>query len=291
MSSRDLPLRALEALCPDVSPSEAEALGPQVWRLGQTVLKCVPQADLPRFRRIVRAHRQAGRIFRGHARLGAQRLLGFDEEHRVLLLGFAPGRTGRAALAEGEAPERLLSAAGAWLQVFHAARAPAEGQFDALGALARLPQRPDCAEPAGYHAALTGLRAAAAHLQGTGVRHACLHGDMTLANLLFDGARVTGIDFENLRHHPAERDIGELWADLLLHLPAPPAEAGVLPAAWEKAFARGYPALRAPIAGFYTRHRLLGTWAAIPPRAQNRGPRRARQLQYLRALSARGAFA
>ncbi|WP_323767983.1 hypothetical protein [Marinovum sp.] len=289
MIPADLPLSAWAALRPAIPPPDGAALAPNVWRLGDEVLKRFPQSDLARFRRIVRAHRQAGRIFRGCKGLAAQRLLGFDENHRALLLGFVPGRSGRQAL-EWVAPEAILAGAGAWLRVFHAGRETGEGRLDPLGALARLPRRLVCAEAEGYSAALGALHREAEQLQGRRVRRACLHGDMTLANLVFHAGGVTGIDFENLRRHPAERDIGELWADLLLHVPGLPSAAGLMPETWESAFALAYPALTPEVAAFYTRHRLLKVWAAIPPDPSRRGPRRDRQLRNLGALRARGGL-
>ncbi|MDD9741035.1 phosphotransferase [Marinovum sp. SP66] len=287
----DLPLRAWAALRPETGPTDVELLGPDVWRVGDVVLKLFPQADLPRFRRIVRAHRQAARIFRRHPGLAAQRLLGFDEACRALLLEFVPGRSGRMALLAGVAPEEILARAAAWLDRLHAAREVSAGRFDARGAVDRLPPAPDCAEPAGYAAALEQLRSLADGLRGRAVRRACLHGDLTLANLLFDEGRVTGIDFENLRRHPADRDIGELWADLLLHVRRLPPELRLMPEPWERVFAAEYPALSPEIARFYTRHRLLRAWAAIPAEAHHRGPGRERQLINIRALMVRGAFA
>ncbi|TNF19457.1 MAG: hypothetical protein EP318_14960, partial [Rhodobacteraceae bacterium] len=139
--------------------------------------------------------------------------------------------------------------------------------------------------------ALAALRRAGAALQGQPVRRAVLHGDLTLANLLFHDGGVTGIDFENLALHPAARDVGEIWADLLLNLRRMPETPGLMPASWQAAFAAQYPGLETGIAEFYTRHRLLRAWAAIPPRAQGRGPGRARHLANLRALLAKGAFA
>ncbi|WP_417525278.1 phosphotransferase [Marinovum sp.] len=287
----DLPLPVWATLCPETPPKDIEVLGPDVWRVGDVVLKRFPEADLARFRRIVRAHRQAGRIFRGCEGMAAQRLRGFDEASRALLLDFVPGRSGRMALLEDVAPEDLLARAGAWLNHLHGARAVSEGRFDPWGAIERLPQTPNCAEPAGYEAAMARLRHEADRLQGRQVRRACLHGDLTLANLLFGQGVVTGIDFENLAQHPADRDVGEIWADLLLHVRRLPSDLRLMPRAWEAAFARSYPDVRPKVARFYTRHRILKAWAAIPAEPPDRGPGRDRQLINIRALMARGAFA
>ena len=43
----DLPLRAWAALRPETRPTDVELLGPDVWRVGDVVLKLFPQADLP----------------------------------------------------------------------------------------------------------------------------------------------------------------------------------------------------------------------------------------------------
>ena len=290
MNLDDVPLAAWSALRPDTPPDTVEVLGPRVWRVGSEVLKLFAEADRKRFRRIVRAHRQAGRIFKGQPGVSAQRLLAVAEDERALLLDFVPGRSGRMALLAGADPGKILGRSGAWLHALHGGRETDEGRFDAWGALERLPQTPPCADAEAYEAALTSLRRDADARQGQVVGRAVLHGDLTLANLLFDKGEVTGIDFENLALHPMARDIGELWADLLLHVRRMPEDASPMPAAWQAGFAAGYPGLEPEVAGFYTRHRLLRAWAAIPPQPQERGPGRERQLANLRALVANGAF-
>ncbi|MCJ7871795.1 phosphotransferase [Phaeobacter sp. J2-8] len=286
-----LPMAAWAALRPDLPVDDVEGLAPNVWRVRRDVVKLFPGTDLARFRRIVRAHRQAGRIFREQSDLKAQRLLGFAEDERALLLDFVPGQSGRRALQTGTSPDRIMMQAGAWLHRFHDARDTSLGRFDPLGALERLPMAPECAEAAGYAAAHQALRAAAETLQGRTVRRAVLHGDMTLANLLFDGDRITGIDFENLAQHPVGRDVGEIWADLVLYLPELPGEPGLMPGAWRRSFSRHCKGLEQDVAEFYTRHRLLKAWAAIPAQMQDRGPVRAQHLARLLALQTRGAFA
>ncbi|MGY3437527.1 MULTISPECIES: phosphotransferase [unclassified Marinovum] len=291
MKLDDLPHAAWAVLRPGVPPVDAEALGRDVWRVGAEVLKLFPGADLARFRRVVRAHRQAGRIFQDRPGLAAQRLLGFDEPSRAVLLDYVPGQSGRAALLAGEAPERILGQSAQWLACLHAARGTARGRFDPWGPLERLPQVPVCAEPERYLAALASLRRVAEQLQGRGCLRAVLHGDMTLANLVFHDGTVSGIDFENLKQHPAARDIGELWADALLTLAPTSAEVGLMPPAWEAAFASAYPGSDVDITRFYTRHRLLRVWAGISAHPHDRGPSRDRQLGALRALIARDGFA
>ncbi|TNF18108.1 MAG: hypothetical protein EP318_19445, partial [Rhodobacteraceae bacterium] len=142
----DVPLAAWAALRPDTPPDDVEVLGPRVWRVGGDVLKLYDGADRKRFRRIVRAHRQAGRLFRGQEGLAAQRLLGFAEAERALLLAFVPGRSGRMALLAGVDPADLLARSGAWLRCLHAGRKGDTGAFDASGPLKRLVAAPRCAE-------------------------------------------------------------------------------------------------------------------------------------------------
>lgn len=286
----DLPLAAWAALRPDTPPDNVEVLGPRIWRVGRDVLKLFTEADRPRFRRIVRAHRQAGRIFRGQDGLAAQRLLAFSEEHRALLLDFVPGRSGRMALLAGADPVRILTRSALWLRHLHDSRETSDARFDPWGALERLPDTPACADAEAYEEAMRALRQNADRLQGRPLRRAVLHGDLTLANLLFDDDRVTGIDFENLALHPAARDIGEIWSDLLLNLRRAPEVEGLMLPGWQQAFATPYPALEPEIAGFYTRHRLLRAWSAIPAQPHDRGPGRDRHLTNLRALAANGAF-
>lgn len=287
----DVPLAAWATLRPDTPPDDVEVLGPRIWRVGGHVLKLFAEADRKRFRRIVRAHRQAGRLFRGEEGLAAQRLVAFAEAERALLLAFVPGRSGRMALLAGADPTRLLARSGDWLRCLHEGRDCDTGRFDAWAPLERLVPTPGCADGEGYEAAMHALRRAADALQGQKVRRAVLHGDLTLANLLFHEGGVTGIDFENLALHPAARDVGELWADLLLNVRRMPDEPGLMPEAWQAAFAAHYPDLDADHAAFYTRHRLLRAWAAIPAKPHDRGPARARHLANLRTLVAKGAFA
>lgn len=287
----DLPLAAWAALRPDTPPDDVEVLGPRIWRVGDYVLKLFAEADRKRFRRIVRAHRQAGRLFRGQDGLAAQRLEAVAEAERALLLAFVPGRSGRMALLSGADPARLLARSGDWLRCLHEGRDRDTGRFDAWAPLERLVPTPGCADGEGYEVAMSALRRSADALQGQPVRRAVLHGDLTLANLLFHEGRVTGIDFENLALHPAARDVGELWADLLLNVRRMPDAPGLMPEAWQAAFDARYPDLDAGHAAFYTRHRLLRAWAAIPAKPHDRGPGRERHLANLRALVAKDAFA
>lgn len=290
MLVEDFPLEAWHALVSGEPPADVELFGPSIWRVGDRVLKRFPDASLARFRRIVRAHRQAGRHLRAHDGIDAQKLLKFDEEHRALLLALAPGRSGRMELLGGAAPERVLARAAAWLRVLHMARPTSRGRFDALGPLARLPETPDCVDGELYARARAALDAEAHRLQGREVGFAVLHGDMTLANLLFSDSAVTGIDFENLAQHPAARDVGELWADLLLHVPSLPKARGVMPMRWEEAFHAQYTGCDIPVCAFYTRHRLLLAWAGLPDADMRRGPGGERKRARLHQLVANGAF-
>lgn len=263
---------------------------PHVWRVGQVVLKQFPGVPQARFRRIVRAHRQAGRLLRDQQGCDAQKLLGHDEDHATLLLAWVPGRSGRMELMAGVAPATVMARAAGWLSRFHEGRAISRGVFDARSPLGRLPDQPGCAEEHMYAKARDALIAEGRRLQGREVRRAVLHGDLTLANLLFNPDAVTGLDFENLAQHPAARDVGELWADLLLYVPSVLSARGLLPTAWETAFTAQYGACEPDVCAFYTRHRLLRAWAAIPASEFKRGPGGDNKLSKLRRLVQNGAF-
>lgn len=290
MLQDDFPMAPWQALCPDETPSDVEMLAPRIWRVGDRVLKQYAQVPLAQFRRIVRAHRQAGRMLRSHEGLDAQKLLEVDETHRVLLLAWVEGRSGRMELIGGADPDVVLARAARWLVTFHTGRELTHGAFDANGAVARLAEAPGCGEADMFDRARAALTREAARLQGREVGKAVLHGDMTLANLLYTPDAVTGIDFENLAHHPAARDAGELWADLLLHAPRLPRARSLLPEKWERAFVDAYPGLDADVCAFYARHRLLRAWSDIPAQEEHRGPGRARKLANLMELVRNGAF-
>lgn len=286
----DFPLEAWQALRPDDAPSDVEMFAPSVWRVGDYVLKRFPDVPLAQFRRIVRAHRQAGRLLRTHDGFDAQKLLGFDEEHLALLLEWVPGRSGRMELISGVDPVIVMARAAQWLSHLHTGRDQSEGGFDAQGPIDRLADKPECAEEPMYLKARAALVREAEKLQGRKTTKAVLHGDMTLANLLYNERAVTGIDFENLAQHPAARDVGELWADLLLFVPDIPPARGILPSAWEIAFTENYGIADAAICAFFTRHRLLRNWAAIPASDLRRGPSGENRLMKLRRLVENGAF-
>lgn len=286
----DFPLEAWQAVRPEQAPSDLEMFAPEVWRVGDVVLKKFPNVPLAQFRRIVRAHRQAGRLLRAHEGFDAQKLLAHDEAHRALLLDWVAGRSGRMELISGVDPARVMARAAQWLTRLHAGRDQSEGPFDAQGPLDRLPRRPDCAEEAMYLKAHAALAREAEYLQGRTTAKAVLHGDMTLANLLYNEQAVTGIDFENLAQHPVARDVGELWADLLLYVPDIPRARGILPIPWEAAFTENYGPVDAAVCAFFTRHRLLRSWAAIPASDLQRGPSGENRLMKLRRLVGNGAF-
>ncbi len=290
MLVEDFPIEAWHALSAEKTPSDVEMLAPAIWRVGDRVVKLFADAPLAQFRRIVRAHRQAGRLFRDRTSFAAQKLLAFDEPNRALLLSWVPGRSGRMELVDGADPAEVLHRAACWLAILHQGRERARGAFDAEGAVGRLPATPECAEDDMYARAFKALCAEAGRLQGREVVKSVLHGDMTLANLLFNSEAVTGIDFENLNLHPAARDVGELWADLLLHAPSIPHARGILPESWERAFMDAFPVADADICAFYTRHRLLKAWADIPAQEGHRGPGRVRKLANLHRLIENGAL-
>ena len=290
MLVEDFPLEAWYALNPGEPPADIELFGPAIWRVGQFVFKRFPDASLARFRRIVRAHRQAGRLLRGVSGLAAQKLLRFDEEHRALLLALVPGRSGRMELLAGAAPKEVLSRAADWLRVLHAGRETSTATFDAKAPLNRLDPAPDCVDEVMYRRAVVALQEEAARLQGREVTRAVLHGDMTLANLLFSPEAVTGIDFENLAQHAVARDVGELWADTLLHVPTMPRARGLMPMAWETAFIARYGNCDVEACAFFARHRLLLAWAGIPASDMRRGPSGDRKRARLHELIANGGF-
>ncbi|MDA7428453.1 phosphotransferase [Primorskyibacter aestuariivivens] len=290
MLVEDFPLEAWYALNPDEPPADIELFGPAIWRVGDRVFKRFPDAPLSRFRRIVRAHRQAGRLLRDVPGLDAQKLLRFDEDHRALLLSLVSGRSGRMELLAGAAPEEVLSRAADWLRVLHAGRETSTATFDAKAPLERLDPAPDCVDEVMYKRAVVALQEEAARLQGRAVTRAVLHGDMTLANLLFSPGAVTGIDFENLAQHAVARDVGELWADTLLHVPAMPKVWGLVPLAWEEAFVTRYGNCDVEVCAFFARHRMLLAWAGIPAADMKRGPSGDRKRARLHKFIGNGGF-
>lgn len=130
------------------------------------------------------------------------------EDQALMVMEWVPGRplTGEllAFKTSAQRAEELAARAGHWLSAFHR-----------LGRLA--PQPLDVEEKRGVFDAMSGwkparnriFRDAAALLSATAqaaasepVTHSWIHGDFKLDNLLYDGARMTGIDVQ-LRHSNA----------------------------------------------------------------------------------------
>lgn len=258
-------LAAHGGLDPELPPLPLRRDG-SVVRFGDVVLKHVPE----RFGRAVRAHRQAARLLRDHPTDTAVRFMGFDEARSVLMVSFAPGSSLATLAAEGHDPEHLCALVGRWLGTFHRAREIKSAPFGARTPLTFVPEQAAYLSEA-FEVLRAQLAEQAADLDGTEQAQAVLHGDMNATNLIVDGDLCTGIDFENLSHHPAMRDAGQVLAALRLRCDSD--EKAVLPAAWRAAFEKGYGPC-GPLLDFFVLQRVLMPWAQMPSHPDLLGPNR-----------------
>lgn len=262
---------------PAMAPHWLRADG-SVLRFGDVVLKHAPAA----FGRTVRAHRQAARLLRGDPQNRAVPFLGFDVTTKVLMVGVAPGESLAFSARSGTDPAQLSGLVGRWLRAFHDARERRVAAFDAVGPLRRVP-RSAAFLPEAYRAVRRDLQDQAQVLHGKPHDLAVLHGDLNATNLLISGPVVTGLDFDNLRLHPALRDAGQVLA--ALHLRAAEAPSRVLPSAWRAAFQSNYGHC-GPLLDFFVLQRMLLHWAQVPDDPCDLGPSRRHMARRLEALFA-----
>jgi aminoglycoside phosphotransferase (APT) family kinase protein len=268
--------RLAEAL--RIRPERAAGARPEARLLKETGgRRCVIRYRLGRALAIGKLYRDPARGERSHRRLLALREslgtaaascvpepLGWLPELGLLLQEWRGDGDLRDALAAGEAIRAGERAAG-WLAALHAAEPLAGLKRRTLAyEVARLARFADAlagrsdGSASALREAREGLSAAAAKLPAYGL--AMIHKDFYYAHVLWDGAGLSILDFDELSLGDPAFDVGHFLAHLERLAQRLPAQTGIL-AAVGQSFLRAYPAPQS--AGFRARVAFYRGWAAL----------------------------
>jgi aminoglycoside phosphotransferase len=267
-------------------------------RLGNgqaVVFKQRSGADTARkFAGLQEAYRLAGAAHAGHPRFGVPRLLAADAAAQAILIEHLPGRAAEQIIeADPASAAHVLRAAGEWLRAHHGALPKPVVAFNTKRPLHRLKTRAAEAEPPApnrFRAFMRGLQDRAAALEGRALPEAVIHGDFTLGNLMLDGDRVYGIDFENPNASARERDLALLMVDYVTRFGLDDAvpEGALIRPDLSDALTGGYGAeADVQVLDFLVRLRLLHIWLAIPQDRAARSDRRERVWRGVRGAAER----
>jgi hypothetical protein len=193
-----------------------------------------------------------------------------------------------------EAHRADLHRAGAWTAAFHAAGDARMEVFSAVAVLERWHRigaevregRRLVAEPELFAHGLAWFESRAGALDGLPMMHAVRHGDLNLRNLLVDGGRMAGIDFDPPARGPVGLDLSALLVNHAMELDAvrgqvPPGSA--FPSWAEGALRDGYGPKAPPpeVLRVLAADEVLDVFLRIPGRPEQRKSSRRRLLRWL----------